>query len=110
LLYAASTLAFVGGSLVPKGGHNPLEPAALALPVLMGPSVFNFAAIAEQLLQTDAMLQINSADDLANTVILLLQDTAKCKKMGEQGLRFVAQNRGAVRNHLLLLEKIIPEK
>lgn len=107
LLYATADVAFVGGSLVATGGHNPLEPAALGLPVIMGPHVFNFAAICQELLQTGAMLTVHNAQELATQLIRLLQNPVERKHMGERGQAFVAQNRGAVAKHLVLLEELL---
>lgn len=107
LLYAASDVAFVGGSLIATGGHNPLEPAALGLPVIMGPYVFNFALISEELVASGAMRQINDSAQLASQISILLQDTQQRHAMGNYGQQFVAQNRGAVGKHLLLLEPFL---
>lgn len=110
LFYAAADVAFVGGSLVPVGGHNPLEPAALSLPVLMGPHLFNFAHISQELISAGAMLQIKNAGELAQQIIELLQNTPLRQQMGAKGERFVAQNRGAVAKHLALLEPLLINK
>lgn len=107
LFYAASDVAFVGGSLVPTGGHNPLEPAALGLPVLMGPHLFNFAAISEQLQQMKAMIKVNNADALVTPILELLRNETYRKQMGEQGLQFVSQNRGALKKHLELIQQFL---
>lgn len=107
LFYAASDVAFVGGSLVPTGGHNPLEPVALGLPVVMGPHVFNFAAISEQLQAVGAMIQIESTDQLAEEVTGLLHNATQRQHMGEKGKAFVAQNRGAVMRHIEILEGLL---
>ena len=70
-LYAAADIAFVGGSLVPTGGHNPLEPAAIGLPVLTGPQVFNFMAIVDALLVENAIKIIPYSHELGKTLIYL---------------------------------------
>ncbi len=106
LLYAASDVAYVGGSLVKTGGHNPLEPAAIGLPILMGPHLFNFLAISEQLQLANAMVVIQTAEQLAEKVLELLQDKILSNQMGENGRKFVAQNRGALAKHLALIKKI----
>ena len=107
LFYAASDVAYVGGSLVATGGHNPLEPAAIGIPVIMGPHLFNFLAISEQLQAASAMIKIQNADELAEQVLRLFQDRSLHKKMGENGRKFVAQNRGALAKHLSLVESLI---
>ncbi len=95
LLYAASDVAFVGGSLVDTGGHNPLEPAALGLPVVFGMHMFNFADISRLLLEADAALQVRDSDALALQVSKLLEDANRRHQIGANGLRVVAANRGA---------------
>jgi 3-deoxy-D-manno-octulosonic-acid transferase len=109
LLYAAADIAYVGGSLVPKGGQNPLEPAAVGLPIIMGPHLFNFSFITQQLLKTAAMLKVDNSIELAARVIELLQDSDRRQQMGDHGKNFVEQNRGAVAKHLELLEKLITQ-
>jgi len=96
LLYSASDVAYVGGSLVPTGSHNMLEPAALGKPVLFGPHRFNFAEASQLLLDRGAAQEVTSADQLAGAVIDLLQNREKRQHMGAQGRRAVEQNRGAL--------------
>ncbi|MBL4783660.1 MAG: lipid IV(A) 3-deoxy-D-manno-octulosonic acid transferase [Porticoccaceae bacterium] len=96
LYYATVDIAFVGGSLVSTGGHNMLEPACLAVPVIFGPHVFNFVEISERLLACKAAVQVNDQDDLANTVMHLLEHSDERSIMGVAGESFVEQNRGAV--------------
>ena len=71
-LYAAADVAFVGGSLVPTGGHNPLEPAALGLPMITGPHLHNFARIAGLLEEAGALTTVADAEGLASRVVALL--------------------------------------
>lgn len=96
LFYAASDVAFVGGSLIAHGGHNLLEPAALGIPVITGPHTFNFADISRMLLQADAAHQVNNAAELAAVVITFLQNDALRRATGEKGRLLVEQNRGAL--------------
>jgi 3-deoxy-D-manno-octulosonic-acid transferase len=96
LFYAAADLAFIGGSLVPTGGHNPLEAAALGVPLLFGPHMFNFAEIIRLLLREKAALQVRDAQALADSVVLLLRDAEQCHALGENGRRVVEANRGAL--------------
>ena len=95
VFYAASDVAFVGGSLVDVGGHNMLEPAALGLPVLLGPHLRNFEEISERLCDVDAARVVHDARDLANEVVAHLQDANRRHVAGERGRVFVEQNRGA---------------
>lgn len=94
-LYAAADIAFVAGSLVPTGGHNPLEPAALGLPVLTGPHVFNFTAIIDSMLEVGAIKIIQNSQELAETVLQLLQQPEERSALGEAGRQLVENNRGA---------------
>ncbi|MCC5859270.1 MAG: lipid IV(A) 3-deoxy-D-manno-octulosonic acid transferase [Ectothiorhodospiraceae bacterium] len=95
VLYAAADVAFVGGSLVPMGAHNVLEPAALGLPVLVGPHTFNFAGIVRQLVEAGACDQVADAGLLADAVIELLEDPERRTHRGRCGYELVQANRGA---------------
>ena len=106
LFFAASDLAFVGGSLVDTGGHNLLEPASLGLASITGPSYFNFLDVTKMLLKSKAVLQINDVSELAQQVLRLLQDSSVRTEMGERGRQVIEQNRGALAAHLSLLEQL----
>lgn len=101
---AASDAAFVGGSLVPVGGHNVLEPAALALPVVFGPHMHNFLAPRELLLEAGAATELGDATELAEAVADLFDDPARRRAMGLSGQRAVMANRGALDRLLNLLK------
>jgi 3-deoxy-D-manno-octulosonic-acid transferase len=103
-LYAAADVAFVGGSLVPIGGHNLLEPAALGVPVLTGPSYFGSKDIARLLIQQGAALEVKDARELAAALARLLPDPAERQRMGAVGRRLVESNRGSVARLLELIE------
>jgi 3-deoxy-D-manno-octulosonic-acid transferase len=105
-LYAAADAAFVGGSLVPIGGHNLLEPAALGLPVLTGPSHANGEEIARLLLAEGAALEVRDARELAAALSGLLADPQERRRMGDIGRRIVESNRGSVARLLELIEKL----
>ncbi len=96
LFYAATDLAFVGGSLVPTGGHNVLEPALLGLPVLFGPHMFNFTEAGERLLEAKAAWQVTNAAELAAMVDRLLTDPALGQNAGQLGRSVVERHRGAL--------------
>ncbi len=104
LFLAAADVAFVGGSLVPTGGHNILEPAALGVPVAFGPSMFNFAGISRMLLEEGAAMEVTDAEGLAAVVTGWLGDASERARVGGNGQRVVAENRGAL-EHLLELIK-----
>lgn len=95
-LLGAADAAFIGGSLVPAGGHNMLEAAAQGVPVTFGPHVFNFATISELLLTMGAAVQIENADELAQLMIAWLSDASERSRIGLAGQEAVAQNRGAL--------------
>ena len=105
-LYSAADAAFVGGSLVPIGGHNLLEPAALGLPVLTGPSHANGAEIARLLLAEGAALEVKDAGELAAALSRLLADPEERRRMGDIGRRIVESNRGSVARLLELIERL----
>ncbi len=107
LFYAAADLAFVGGSLVERGGQNPLEPAAIGLPIILGPFTFNFDLITEQLKQRGIGIQITNAQELAAQVIALLADPQKCQEIGHHAKKFVERNKGALAKHVALIERLI---
>jgi 3-deoxy-D-manno-octulosonic-acid transferase len=95
-LYGAADAAFVGGSLVPVGGHNLLEPAALGVPVITGPSWSNGEEIAQLLLREGAALEVANAKELAGALARLLGDPDLRRRMGASGRRLVEANRGSV--------------
>ncbi|MGC1855092.1 MAG: lipid IV(A) 3-deoxy-D-manno-octulosonic acid transferase [Candidatus Aquirickettsiella sp.] len=107
IFYAAADLAFVGGSLVEKGGQNPLEPAAIGLPILSGPYTFNFASIIEQLKQQGAAIQVNNATELAEQIISLLPDPVRRQQTGQKAKKFVAENKGSVLKQMHLIETLL---
>jgi 3-deoxy-D-manno-octulosonic-acid transferase len=94
-LYRLADGAFVGGSLVPSGGHNILEPAAFGKIPVFGPSMENFAEIASRFLAAGAAVQVESPEDAGVAWIEFLGDPAKMKKMGEAARRLVEDSRGA---------------
>lgn len=95
VFYAASDLAFVGGSLVPLGGQNIMEPAALGLPVVSGPHTFNFAQIASDLESAGGLTRVNDAAELAQVVVRLLQFDNERVAQGSRAQAYVTANRGA---------------
>jgi 3-deoxy-D-manno-octulosonic-acid transferase len=102
--FGACDIAFVGGSLVPSGGHNMIEPAAWGVPVLSGPHLFNFSEASQLLLEGDAMQISNSADQLAEQVVELLQNQQLRAEMGSAAQRIADANRGALDKLLTVIE------
>lgn len=107
LFYGAADVAFVGGSLVPRGGHNVLEAAAQGIPVVIGPHTFNFALISRQLVEAGAARRVRDAGQCAAAVADLLRDPNLRHDMGERGRALVDANRGAVERLLARIEPLL---
>lgn len=95
LFFGACDLAFIGGSLIPHGGHNPLEASAQRIPVLFGPHMFNFEQIAQLLLEAGAAREVGDSGMLADSVLYWLDDPAARSTAGERGAAVVEANKGA---------------
>jgi 3-deoxy-D-manno-octulosonic-acid transferase len=108
--YAAADVAFVGGSLVPIGGHNLLEPAALGVPILTGPYNSNSEEIARLLIASGAAEVIHTAAELAGRVSALLANPEARVRIGAQGRASVDSNRGALGKLLGLIEPLLNER
>ncbi|AMO57935.1 3-deoxy-D-manno-octulosonic acid transferase [Endozoicomonas montiporae] len=106
--FAASDIAFVGGSLIERGGHNMLEPAVLGLPVLSGPHVFNFQDISDSLVKAGGMQLVDSAEQLADSIDRLMTDKQHYQTMSDSAAEFVASNRGALQRTLTLIGQQLP--
>lgn len=106
LMYAASDIAFVGGSLVRSGGHNILEPCALGLPVLFGPHMRNFLQISEMAIERGAGVQVPGVPELVRAVDRYLSDANLRFAAGERGREMVRENRGALSKTLAVLEQL----
>lgn len=107
VFYAASDAAFVGGSLVPVGGHNLLEPAALGVPAITGPHTQNGPEIARLLIEAGGALEVADAAALAEAVGRLLADPALREHRGDSGRRFVEAHRGSLARLLALIEPLL---
>ena len=94
--YGACDFAFVGGSLVPTGGHNIIEPAAWGLPILTGPHLFNFTEASRLLLEADAMRVCDNADSLAQQCVELINNQPRRETMGSAAHKVAETNRGAL--------------
>jgi 3-deoxy-D-manno-octulosonic-acid transferase len=104
LLLSLADVAIIGGSLVPHGGHNVLEASAWGVPVVTGPHMFNFAEISDLMVAAGAMVRLQDPVDLAPTLTELFSDEAGREHMGLQGQRVVADNRGAKKRLLALID------
>ncbi|RTR05623.1 lipid IV(A) 3-deoxy-D-manno-octulosonic acid transferase [Halomonas nitroreducens] len=106
--YGAADLAFVGGSLVPVGGHNLLEPAARGVPVLTGPALANFEDVAEALREREALVEVADAAALAEALQALFADAPARERLAAAGQAVVEANRGALARTLAGLEHLLP--
>lgn len=105
LMYAVSDVAFVGGSLIERGGHNLLEPAALGKPVISGTQLFNFAEISELFAAANALKKVTDAHALAAALIALMEQPGERKAMGMRAMQVVAENRGALQKQFDVIVK-----
>ena len=106
-VYSLASVAFVGGSLVPAGGHNPLEPAQFGVPIVMGTHYANFVAITESLREHDA-LRITAKDELAATLIDLLRDRRAAEAMGARAREVFERQTGATERCLQAIRELLP--
>lgn len=104
IFYGTADVAFVGGSLVPHGGHNLLEPAALSRPVITGPHYFNFLEVTKQFLEHQAAIEVKNPEQLADTVIELLKAPQRRAVMGDAGKQLIEQSKGASQRLLNLID------
>jgi 3-deoxy-D-manno-octulosonic-acid transferase len=105
--YALADIAFVGGSLVDCGGHNPLEPAALGVPVLFGPHMEDFQEVAEELIVAGGALKISNEQQLLNLLKELASSSETRTRQGEAARHCVQRRTGVVDRHLLLIENLL---
>ena len=106
-MYSFCDIAYIGGSLVPDGGHNPLEPAAFGKPILFGPYMDDFTEIASDLLKRNAAIVCHDEDDIFETLKQLLVSTTLRKEMGDQAQALVLHHRGVTKRHLEIIHFII---
>ncbi len=104
LMFGASDIAFLGGSLVPNGGHNFIEPAAWGLPLISGEHLFNFAEVARLLTEAGALTTVNSAQSFAQECIRLLENQSLRMESGAAALQVALDNRGALDKTLVVIE------
>jgi len=104
-IYSLGTLVFVGGTLVPIGGHNPLEPLFFKKPVLFGPYMFHFSEISSRLIEAGGAIQVSGKEELFSRLKRLLSDEGVRKELGEKGYQFLRKHQGATER---MLEEIRP--
>jgi 3-deoxy-D-manno-octulosonic-acid transferase len=107
-IYQLATVVFVGGSLVPAGGHNILEPALFGKPIVFGPHMHNFAEIAETFLANRAAVQVHSDRELAEVVVGLVNDSVRRASLGAAARALVDANRGAKDRTVAVITSLLP--
>ena len=107
LFYGVSDIAFIGGSLIPWGGHNPLEAAALAKPLISGPNFAAFDTINQLLIDHYALIIVNSANDLMEQLALLFSNFNLAQTRGTNALDLLDKHRGATARTLDLVKKLL---
>jgi 3-deoxy-D-manno-octulosonic-acid transferase len=105
--YSMGTVVFIGGSLVPIGGHNVLEPAVFGKPVIFGRHMHNFREIARMLLQKNAGIQVTGQEQFAAQALRLFENPDACREMGQNAFRVIQENIGAVQCSVAILEKVL---
>jgi 3-deoxy-D-manno-octulosonic-acid transferase len=106
-IYGLAYVAFVGGSLVPRGGHNILEPAAFGIPILVGPHTENFRDIVQKFAAGGGVLVVRDQHELQSALLRLLADPLERKQLGERALAVLQANQGATGRTLAELEKLL---
>lgn len=106
-MYQLSDYAFVGGSLVPVGGHNVLEPIAVKVPVISGKLVHNFRSICQDLEKANAILLVDKVSEVVDAIIKLHTDNSLRQQMIHNATRVLEKNKGSLKRHLQQIEAII---
>jgi 3-deoxy-D-manno-octulosonic-acid transferase len=107
-LYQVATVVFIGGSLVPAGGHNILEPALFGKPVVFGPHMQNFGEIAETFMANGAAIQVRSEGELEDTLVSLVGDPVRRARVGAAARALVESNRGAGERTMAVIGDLLP--
>ena len=105
--YSAVDLAFIGGSLIPIGGHNSLEAANCGLVTVTGPYVFNFKAVNQLLKEAGALFEVPNVEGLTTTVLNLLRDGKLRQAAGQRALAVMSENRGSLETHVNLVAELL---
>jgi 3-deoxy-D-manno-octulosonic-acid transferase len=106
-LYQRADIAFIGGSLVARGGHNPLEPAVAAIPVLFGPHMEDFADVVEDMLAVGCAIQVGNENELFQGISAFLQDPGKRREKGVAARQFVEARQGVNMRHIDLIRQVL---
>jgi 3-deoxy-D-manno-octulosonic-acid transferase len=111
-VYRYAAVVFVGGSLVQRGGHNIIEPAAYAKPIIVGPHTENFRQIVSDFARADALIQIGASgnhavDELTRELTRLLSESEHARAMGERGREILLRNRGATDCTVAMIREVV---
>ena len=107
-LYGIAAVAFVGGSLVPTGGHNILEPAIYGVPVVFGPHMENFPEISAVMAERRGGIQVGDGEELAAVLRRLFRDDGERANIGQAGMAVMKENQGSLEKNLQLIAKLLP--
>jgi 3-deoxy-D-manno-octulosonic-acid transferase len=107
-VYQIATAVFVGGSLVPAGGHNILEPAVYGKPIVFGPHMENFTEIADAFVRNGAAVQVRSERDLGDAILGLMTDPVRRARLGAAARALVEANRGAREKTVAVITNVLP--
>ncbi len=105
--YKQADIAFIGGSLKPFGGHNPLEPAAYGKPVIFGPHMEDFEDICDEMLAEECAVQVSDKIMLGQEICGLLKDRDQCKKSGQAALEYILKRQGVTKRHLDIVARLL---
>lgn len=108
-LYHAADLVFVGGSLIPHGGQNMLEPAGLGLPVVYGPHTHNFRSVVRELRDADAAIEVADVEGLVGVVKALVAGPERRRELGEAARRVISAGRGSLEKHMAVIDSVLAE-
>ena len=105
--YSIADIVFIGGSLVPVGGHNVLEPAVFSKPVIFGKYMNNFREVVDLLQKKKGAIQVNNVEEFIEQSLLLLNNKELCRQIGETSFKVIKENSGAVNKSMVILKKIL---
>ena len=109
-LYGAANVSFIGGSLIRRGGHNPLESAAFSVGVITGPHTYNFDHVYPELIKLKGAVMVDNSDELAKQLITFSQNTKACQTLGIKAAQCVAKNQGAIQKTLTIINQYLEPK
>ncbi|KDC49836.1 lipid IV(A) 3-deoxy-D-manno-octulosonic acid transferase [Pseudoalteromonas fuliginea] len=109
-LYGAANVSFIGGSLIRRGGHNPLESAAFSVGVITGPHTYNFDHVYPELIKLKGAVVVDSNDELAKQLITFSQNTKACQTLGIKAAQCVTKNQGAIQKTLNIINQYLEPK